>query len=475
VAPEPEIAPAALVVPPGVDSSVAVFADSLAAASFVPLPQQEEAAEHQVEGRLILEKSDSLWQALSQLRDSTQSVSPEDSTASTAAATAGGMALIELDSLIRNSEAEAAALAAQTAALLDSAETALEAAFRLNPFDTRNKLWLSRVYDLQARRLGQAAAYERAIEELEKLSLLTPDQHTVFAMLANNYFGLEDWSRAAEGYRQAQEVYLNTYDLVLDADVSPDSALLFDYARARADMHIRDRSADAAYVALEDAMGYARTTPDSLHVAGEVVWMDWDDGNIASSFARDSLATVEEAGNLAAARVGYETLLGRLTRQSAIDEINWRIAIVDYNLGNGEAAAVRLQQLVSGSEVDSTGAPIDSTHLRYFNDYGTVSLNLARDFLHERRDNRTSLMYYEQATRIEWTGRAVAYLELATLVRSNVEAALRSGNLALQRDADLTGEQRRNLYRLLMDLYRRSGQFDQARRFRDAYRSVEPR
>jgi tetratricopeptide (TPR) repeat protein len=475
VEPQPQIAPQTVAVPPGVDSSVAAFADSLADASFVSLPRQEQATTQQNEGRLILERSDSLWLAFSQMEDSTRSVSPDDSSASTVAATTGGMALIELDSLIRNSHIDAVELAEQTGILLDSAEAALEEAFRINPFDTRNKLWLSRVYELQARRLGQSEAYTRAIDELEKLSRLTPDQHTVFAMLANNYFRLEDLRRAAEAYGQAEHVYLSTYDLVLDSNVTPDSALLYDYASARADMHMQNRSADAAGIALDDAMGYARTTVDSSHVAGEIEWMNWDDGNLTSSFARDSLASVEETGNLDAARTGYETLLGQLTAQPAFDEIDWRLAIVDYNLGNSEAAALRLQHLVARIEADSTGTPTDSTNVRYFNDYGTVCLNLARDFLHDRRDNRTALMYYEQATRIEWTGRAVAYLELANLLRSNEEAALANGNLALARDRELTVDQRKNLYRLLMGLYRRSGQFEQARRFRDAYRAVEAR
>jgi len=402
-------------------------------------------------------------------------VSPEDSARAWDAATEGGRALVELDRTLRESNLDADALAAQTARLLDSAEVALETAFELNPFDSRSRLWLSRVYELQARRLGQAEAYHRAIDELEKLARLTPDQHSVFAMLANNYYRLEEWGPAAENYARAEDVYLKTYDLVADGPAPVDSALLYSYIRAQAEMHVRRLDAAPAASAFEKSLRYAPASEDSAYVSGELRWMAWDDMNLASSFARDSLAALEQSGDLEAARDGYDRLLPQLRAQGAIDEVDWRLAIVDYNLGRGEAAAVRLQKLVKRTETDADGVPVDSVYARYLNDYGTLCLNLGRDFLHDRKDNRTALKYFEQATRVVWPRRAVAFLEIATLLQSNVEGSLENAGRALEGEDDLTVDQRKDLYRLLMGLYRRSGEFDQARRFRDAYRSLQDR
>ena len=201
--------------------------------------------------------------------------------------------------------------------------------------------------------------------------------------------------------------------------------------------------------------------------------MAWDDGNIASSFARDSLVALEQAGDLTAARDGYLVLLPALTSASAVDETDWRLAIVDYNLGNTEQSAVRLQDLVRRTQVDAAGVPIDWTAQRYLDDYGTICLNVGRDFLHEQRDNRTALKYFEQASRVTWSGQAVAYLEIATLVQGNVTLAITNASAAMEREADLSVEERRSLYQLLMGLHRRTGDFDAARRFRDAIRTLD--
>ena len=451
---------------------VAAYADSLARSSFVDLASQEEATVRQQEGRALVSESDSLWRSFTATIDTPTTISEADSVAAAEAASTGGQALVELDRLLREGDDDTASLAARTAVLLDSAEHTLETAHRLNPFDTRSRLWLSRVYELQARRLGQANAYALAIDELDKLSRLTPDDHSVFAMLANNYFHLADWSSAARQYQRAEDVYLATYDLVVDTVPELDSALIYSYARARADMRVRLLDAEGAVSAYTHALIHAPTAADSVYVNAELAWIAWDDTNIAASLARDSLAALEEDGDLAAARRGYQVLLPTLTAVKAINEVDWRLAIVDYNTGNGEAAVARLRSLVDRIATDSTGKPIDTADSRYLDDYGAVCLNLARMLLHDQRDNRTALKYYEQATRIEWEGRAVAYLETATLLRTNVPAALDHATHALEREAELSVDQRKTLYRSLMDLYRRSGDFDRARAFRDRYRTL---
>ena len=464
--------PDASVVPPGVDSLVAVFADSLADASFVEVAEADEAEALQRLGRLAVERTDSLWLIMSLLVDSAEAVSAEDSTLARKAADDGGSTLVELDSLLRTSQLEAKALASRTAILLDSAEHTLERSFQLNPFDTRSRVWLAQVYGLQARRLGKEEAYAKAIDELEKLALLTPDQHSVFAMLANSYFYVSNWDGAARSYEKAEAVYMATFDL-FGGDPTPlDSALVFSYARAQGDMHVERLDGDRAVSAYQRARDYAVTPEDSDYIAGQMEWMAWDDLNIATSLARDSLLALEQAGDLAAAHSGYVELLPLLSTRSAADEIEWRLSIVDYNLGNAESAAERLQSLLARTATNSLGEPVDPTYTRYFDDYGTLCLNLGRVFRMEHRDSRTALKYFAQASDVSWSGRAVAHYEVARLVQSNVSVALEHAEVALAAEGTLTDPQRVDLYRLLMELYRRAGDFDRAREFRDAYRTL---
>ncbi len=460
------------IVPAGVDSTVAAQADSLADASFVEPAQAAESEALRDESQLMVERTDSLWLAMAAALDSGRVVTEEDSIAARDAGTAGGAALVELDELIRTSDLDVESLALRTEILLDSAQTALERAFQLNPFDSRNRVWLAQVYGLQARRLGQVEAYDRAIDELEKLTLLTPDQHSVFGMLANNYFYVENWDAAAVNYAEAERVYRDTWDLVVEDDPVLDSAVVYAYAQAQGDVHVRRLDADRAVTAYTRALDFAPSPEDSLYVQGELEWMEWDNRNIATAFARDSLLALEQGGDLEGARRGYTDLLPRLSSRGAMDETEWRLAIVDYNLGNQAAAAERLQALVARTPTDASGAPIDPEYARYFDDYGTLTVNMGRSARADARDNRTALKYFTQATELTWSGQAVAHYEVARLVQGNVEAALESANRALAEEEALSTDQRLELYRLLMELHRRAGDFDAARRFRDAYRAL---
>jgi tetratricopeptide (TPR) repeat protein len=471
-APPPEPASVPATIPAGVDSLVAILADSLADVSFVEPAEQDEATALQEEGRLLVERTDSLWLVMSALIDSTEVVSAADSIDARAAADDGGVALVELDDLLRTTDVEVDSLAQLTAGLLDRAQASLERAFQLNPFDTRSRTWLAQVYGLQARRLGQNESYGRAIDELEKLALLTPDQHTVYAMLANNYFYVENWDGAVLNYQSAESTYRATYDLVVDDTPPLDSAIVFSYVQAQGDMHVRRLDAARATQAYERALGYTAAEEDMAYITGELDWMAWDDNNIVSAFTRDSLLALEQDGELQPARDGYADLLSALTAGTAIDETEWRLAIVDYNIGSTEEAADRLQALVARTPKGSSGAPVDPQYQRYFDDYGTLCLNLGRTFRVEQRDSRTALKYFTQATQLTWSGRSVAHFEVARLVQGNPPVALENATTALEGEETMTVEQRLDLYRLLMELTRRTGDFERAREYRDSYRAL---
>lgn len=465
-----------IVAPPGVDSAVVAEADSLASTAFVEPEAEDEALALRETGRDLIERSDSLWAALTAARDrDPQSVSADEEVDANEAVGSGGQALVALDDLLRDSEAGEAELIRRTAVLLDSAEAALERAFQLNPFESRTRLWLAQVYELQARRLGQSGAFSEAVAELEKLTLLTPDQHAVYAMLANNYFQLSDWERAAIAYREASEVYLATRELVLDEPPALDSALVFGYVRAEGEMHVRRLNANDARAAYRRGFDFVVSEADSAYLQSQLDWIDWDGGDIANAMARDSLAALADAGSFEDARAGFARLAGAVSTRGAADELDWRLAIVEYNLGESEVAATRLQALAARTPKDAHGRAADPTYGRYLEDYGTLCLNFGRELIRDRRDSRTALMYFTQATTFGWSGRPLAFFEVARLLQANVPAALEAAQAALEQESTLSDPQRADLYRLLMELHRRAGDFDRAREFRDAYRALTSR
>ncbi len=463
----------ALFIPAGVDSAVAAVADSIAQASFVSIPDQEVAAGQKQDGIDISAFSDSLWIYLEMSQDSSGNVDADAAEAALRAANQAVNPLKELIQLNQSADLDSLTIVRRQEALLNRAQSSLEEAIQLNPFDLQTQSVLARVYTAQAQRLGRANAFQESIDVLEKLTRLRPDQHNLFVALANNYYQTSKWNEAAYNYERAEQIYLQTYDLTTtDEPVTPDSVLLYQYVSRQADVHVLRRDAGAAVTAYDRALALAPDPEEVAFIKGEMEWINWDNGNLSASFARDSLIGLEQGNQLPEAERGYEQLLRMVQNPKALDETEWRLASVQYKLGKGDVAADRLLQLLRRTAVTDSGAPVDSTYSRYFDTFGTICFNQAMVFLGEKRDNRTALKYLEQAVQFPWEGRPRAYLESAKLLRSNVKIAKERAQEAMQELDLLTPEDQKELFGLLATFYRTEGDFDQARKYLERYRSM---
>jgi hypothetical protein len=292
----------------------------------------------------------------------------------------------------------------------------------------------------------------------------------LFLNLANNYFRTEQYERAAENYRKARETYLESVELSLDTTRQVDSSRVFEYARAEAESHRYARNADLALEGYRLAKTYA-VNPEQTNVAQSgIEFVNWDDGNVDASFTRDSLEALVSQGEFAAAARGFRELKSQLRTQSAEDEIDWRLAQAEYQNGERDQAADRLQVLVKRTETGSDGAPIDSTYQRYFDTYGTICLNLGR----EKRDEdlRTALKYFQQSAEVPWERRGLAELEAGKLLRNNVEKSVEYLERAFQNREALEVEERLDLYRNLVKQHRRLRNRDEALRYRKMLRKL---
>ena len=82
-----------LLVPAGVDSSVAARADSMARTLFVSLPREERSERLKLLGKSRTSASDTLWQVLGQAPDADGQVRDESAASSVAAFNRGAAAL----------------------------------------------------------------------------------------------------------------------------------------------------------------------------------------------------------------------------------------------------------------------------------------------------------------------------------------------------------------------------------------------
>ena len=160
---DPAPLPEAEILPhwPGVDSTVALAADTLAQAALISMQAREESMR---EARAALEMArlaDSLLGTRVFIATATDfdTTGVEHRQAAITAFNDGAQALTayadEADSL-------------RAAEHLETAAEHLAAALKANPFDEDAHYWLARVYELQADALGQAGATDAAIAVLQK-------------------------------------------------------------------------------------------------------------------------------------------------------------------------------------------------------------------------------------------------------------------------------------------------------------------
>jgi len=471
----PSTAKSSVYVPPGVDSSTAERADSLANQSFVSLEQQEKATARAEEGRSLKQISDSLWKYLEMGNDTTQidSVSQEKRIAAVKAYNRGAKSLGEWQEVRASEELDSTKAAKMQAQLLDDAQAAFEEAVQLNPYDQATRNRLGQIYELQAERLGQKEAYDKAIEVYEKLTRLRKDSYVPFLNLANSYYETDQYVEAAENYRKARKTYLESVELSIEEDVQVDSTLVFEVALAEGEALRYARDAESALEVYRVAETYANTPEKKRRAESWVEWINWDDRNIAASFARDSLQSLAGKGQFVAAVEGFRDLKPRLQTQSARDEIDWRLAQAEYQSGERDRAAERLQALVERTETTLDGTPVDSTYQEYFDTYGTICLNLGRK--KQGENVRTALKYFEQAANVPWERQALAELEAGKLLRNNVDTSIEYLESAAENDEALQMKDRLELYRTLVNQHRRLGNREEAKKYLKTMRRLKQR
>lgn len=459
-------------VPPGVDTSTARRADSLADQSFVSLDKQRQASVRVREGQSLVQISDSLWRYLEMGSDTTNvdSVSQEKRNSAIRAYNRGADSLQKYLKVTKTADLDSTRLRRLQTDLLSGAQLAFEEAIQLNPYDDATRNRLAQIYQLRAKRLGEEEAYQQAIDIFEKLVRLRKDQPSPFLNLANVYYETGEYEQAAENYRQARETYLESVELSFEGDQRVDSTRVFQYALAEADAHRYARSTDPALQGYRVALEYAGTSEQRNTAEDWVDWVNWDDGNINASFARDSLSTLAGRGEYAEAVQGFRALKPRLQTQSARDEIDWRLAQAEYQNGQQARAADRLQSLFRRTEVDANGAPIDSTHQQYFDTYGTICLNLGRQKQNE--DLRTALTYFQQSAKVTWERQPLAELEAGKLLRNNVEESVKYLERAAEEPDVLGTEDKLDLYRNLVKQHRRLGNRQEALRYQKSFQKV---
>lgn len=456
-----------LIVPAGVDSTVAMRADTLADNLFVSIGREQRSISYKAAGKRKTTESDTLWRALANEHDPGYQVSRQDSIEAIEAFNAGAR---NLQDLARAEQNAAAHQKAQVQRLLMAARKNLERAVMLNPFDLDARSWLARVYQTLAARFLDEKNHKKAIEVLEGLTRIEKGEHTLFARLAEAYYGIDDWQSAYANFAQAEMVLRSAAGLDFSAEPGGfqetvlDTSALFYYVYYQGDTQIKLHDAARGLHNLNRALIYASTAQERADIQSYIDWINWDGGNTRAVELRDKYMALQEAGQYREAAKGFLKLIPRLTTRSAIDETVWRLAVLEFQfLERRNEGIDRLKHVVQQAQTDANGAPIDTTYRRYFNSYGIMCHNLGLE--NSKKNRKVAFMYFQQAVAVDWESRAKSHLEIAKLSRNNPKAALKACKGALARPEQLDATEQMQAYQLMVESLKRTGRFEEARKY----------
>ncbi|MDZ7362145.1 MAG: hypothetical protein ONB46_15685 [candidate division KSB1 bacterium] len=471
-----------VVVPAGVDTSVAIASNRMARQLFVEYPLQVRAKRLADSARVRFERSEQLWRILEGQVDSSAAV---DTVGSIEKFNEAGRSLrqaVDLDKKAASANApDAAAMRKESLQALERARAVFELSLQLNPFDNNTKLWLARTYQLLAKRFLDEQNYVKAIGILEHLIRLQRDQHALYARLGDCYLALKKYPIALMNFKKAEEVLRATvvFNLPANRDLkttegfaATDSAAMFLYLYYQGESYIKLLDADSALMVLHRAREFSPAPESRAAAENNIKWINWDDGNILASEKRDSLLAQVDAGKYHDAATGFRKLLPDLRTSRARREIGWRLATIEFNHLQREEEALRTMQIVVQAHGrDSLAVLADTLYQRYVDSYGAMCFNQGQKMLAAKKFT-TALTYFQQSATLDWNYRAKSYLELGRLAVNDPPRAETLAKQALKLAKQLDPREELAALELITQALKRQGKFDEARIYFERYRNL---
>lgn len=467
------------VVPVGVDRRVALAADSIASTFMVPETQRDEANAIVAGFKPMFDLSDSLWAFYQMFQDSTTIATQFDTLKLRKSIDSAFVFLKpvpEKTKAIKKMQRQFGQLDLRvikqlSLSILEHTHMTLEHAEMLDPLNFialhDNIITLMKIASITA----DQNLYLNVRQKLNHYTQIKKGDPGLFYSLGEVNYQLKEYQKAFENFQQAQEVEEKSAVFkILDPDsilnkrhlIPFDTAqvVLYLKSQAWAKMKLYDDQTSLALLRL--ARSYSRNEAEQDEIKKNIDWIEWDGGNIRASELNDSLSIVNNLDKVGA-KNGYLSLLALLRTKKAADEINWKIAFIDFAFLNLKTdAAARMLPIFKTATVDSLGAPIDSTYKRYFNDFGAMCYTIGLEYQNQN-ESKKAYAYFMQSALVNWAERGLCYLNLARLSLSDPMQTIEKCLIAMQ--YPLTKEDEYQAYQLLIQSHVRLGEFDQARKY----------
>ncbi len=336
----------------------------------------------------------------------------------------------------------------------------------LNPFSLSTRGLLVQINMKHGDLSGENEYYRVAVEEINNLLLVDKSNADVYTELAECYFALGDWEKSYVNFKQAENV-LQAISQFREIEnpgsrVSVDTAKWVYLLRGQGEARAKLYDAEGAINYLTRAQNLIPSDQVKKQLDNYLAWIEWDDGNIRASEIRDEVLKLESAGEQKKAKQKYLELLNLLRTQRTKNEINWKIASIDYKYLNNELEAVqRLFGVVKNIDKNDLNLEVNQFYLK---DYAAMCFSIGNKY-YENKEMRLAYIYLRQATKVNWELQAKCYFQLALLSQSNPDETIRNCNFALKNRNQLSDDEVKQINQMLFSAHKQNGEFDLARKF----------
>jgi hypothetical protein len=517
----PKPAAPVVVVPAGVDSSVAVSATLAAQQVLVGVTEDSLARSYFQQSQLLLEQGRPLKEAFKQSRSQKQTVAPADTARAFELGVSGEDQLAKgdkalggkrigemtLEELKRSPEATRRAAADD----YEQARDLLERSLQLNPWDPYTRDNLIGVYRDLADLHYSLDALDETITAIDKYVALYGDDWGYLKSAAECHLLKGDTLHALIAYRRAEDALLVWAGIPDHPDqvVAPDR---LDSAQHAAWLSLISwqyfcekalRESNSAVADLHRLAGSCILPADSATRLGaddELRSLQWDNGDIDAMARWAAIVQQTRDNEWEDARAALLELRPLLDNPDAKFDADFLAATIDFRyLDQHDRGLTGLRQLLSArgfSEVDSSldsllahsgpsgfvsrmnsqrqAAPPRLTELLDY--YGSACTSFGREIEDKRQDRERAYVYYYQGALIPWNRQAVSLFNLAYLSRNQPDRAILFGQLALEPGfaEPLDTESRRLVYQLLLDAFRRKNDRARAQYYYQALLAEQP-
>jgi len=345
--------------------------------------------------------------------------------------------------------------------ILDSAYNNVSQAKFLNPFNLEIRSLLIKIYLKQGEITHDSLYYTRAIEELNNFMLVDKSNPYIYEKLAECHYALKDWENSYRFFHEAEKVLKIVSGFKHETDrivkVSLDTVRWIYFLRRQGESKAKLYDEESAIYYLTKAKDLSDSDVTKQELQNILDWIYWDGGNIRAAEIRDDILEIENSNDYKKARAEYLELLKILITQKAKNEINWKIASIEYNLlGRKKEALKRLFQVIQNIRKSHQTHPFHNVYLK---DYAAMCYSVGMDHFHKNRF-RLAYIYLNQASQIDWEHKGECFFQLAVLSRDNPEETILHCKNALNYSHQLSQSKIKKIYEMLAVSYKRKGEFD---------------